>query len=64
MGSTGKGQAVLPRQQSPGMRAAKFVFHSGVAAYMITAYRALSAITQRVVTEEAGGDLQFLTIWG
>lgn len=53
MGSVSeKGQPVIPRQQSPGMRAAKFIFHSGVAAYMITAYRALSAITERVVTEE------------
>ncbi|EJT46392.1 hypothetical protein A1Q1_05039 [Trichosporon asahii var. asahii CBS 2479] len=58
MGSTEKGQAVIGRQQSPGMRAAKFIFHSGVAAYMISAYRALSVITERVVTEE------FLTIWG
>lgn len=52
MGSTEKGQAVIGRQQSPGMRAAKFIFHSGVAAYMISAYRALSVITERVVTEE------------
>lgn len=53
MGSAGaKGQPVIARTQSPGARAAKFVFHSAVAAYMITAYRALSAITERVVTEE------------
>lgn len=51
--STEKGQPVIhQRNQSPGMRAAKFVFHSAVAAYMITAYRALSAITERIVSEE------------
>lgn len=63
MGSVSeKGQPVIPRQQSPGMRAAKFIFHSGVAAYMISAYRALSAITERVVTEEVSSWHPMMTV--